>query len=70
MTRQHRITRAISVVDRLYNLSDEDRQVLKKRTVEAALGDNSALGHIIISSYDLENREMIGEILCLILPAD
>ncbi len=70
MTRQHCITRAISVVDRLYNLSDEDRQVLKKRTVEAALGDNSALGHIIISSYDLENREMIGEILCLILPAD
>jgi len=55
------------MVDRLQNLSDDERQLLKEHVLKAAKGDNEALGHIIIFSYDPTNRELVGEIISLIL---
>ncbi len=70
MSRRENIAKAIMLVDRMRNLSEEERQVLRKRATEAALGDDLALGSLVVSSYDLENKETIREILYLILQDD
>jgi len=67
MAAQQNIDKAVSLVDRMCNLTVQDRKILRKRIIGTARGDNSALGYMISSPYDCRNRDIVGEILSLVL---
>jgi len=62
-----KIKQAVGLVDRMANLSDDERQLLRKRIPEAASGDEWALGYVQRFFYDGKvNREITSQILDLI----
>ena len=67
MTRQENIEKAIKLVDELSELSDSDREMLKKRINEAAQGNEEALAEVILFPYSYQDREIFSEIFLLIL---
>lgn len=67
MAAQQNIDKAVGLVDRMCNLTDQDRKILKKRIIGTARGDNSALGYMISSPYDHRDCDIVGEILSLVL---
>jgi len=67
MSSKQNLTKALRLVDRLQGMPDKERQLLKEHVLKAANGDDEALGHIILSSYDAADRGLVGEILSLVL---
>ncbi len=67
MTRQENIEKAIKLVDELSELSDSDRETLKKWINEAAQGSEEALKEVILFPYSYQDREIFSEIFLLIL---
>ena len=67
MANQENTGQAVKLMDEMVNLSDGERYVLKKRVIEAAQGGDAALGHIILFPYDHRNRDIVSEVLHLIL---
>ena len=67
MGKKENIEKAVKLVDRLSNLSDSDRRMLKKRIPEAALGDDEALADVILFPFSIEDREIFSDIFLLLI---
>lgn len=67
MAAQQNIDKAVGLVDKMFSLTDQGRKILRKRIIGTARGDNSALGYMISSPYDHRNRDIVGEIMFLVL---
>ena len=64
---QNKVAKAIKLVDRMANLSDGERQLLRQRIPEAVNGNDWALGYVMRFLYDGKvNREITSQILDLI----
>ncbi|GAI05748.1 unnamed protein product [marine sediment metagenome] len=62
-----KIQQAVGLVDRMANLSDDVRELLRKRIPEAASGDEYALFYVTRFAYDGKiNRDVTNQILDLI----
>ena len=67
MGKKENIEKAVNLVDKLSNLSDSDRRMLKKRIPEAARGDDKALADVILFPYNIEDREIFSDIFLLLI---
>ena len=67
MGKKENIEKAVKLVDRLSNLSDSDRRMLKKRIPEAALWDDEALADVILFPFSIEDREIFSDIFLLLI---
>ena len=67
MSNQQDLDQAIGLVDKMANLSDEERQIVKKHVMDAAQGDEAALARFILFPYNRNNHEIVGEILVLLM---
>jgi hypothetical protein len=67
MGKEENIQRALELVDRLRELSEADRRLLKQRIPAAAKGDESALAGVILFPYHHDDREIFSEIFLLML---
>ena len=67
MANQQDIEKAVKLVDKMVNLSAEERRMLKQRIPEAAQKNERALEHIVHFLYDRKNRDTTSKILFLIL---
>ena len=66
MTSQQNREMAVNLVDRMDNLTDEKRSMLKSYIGEAAMGDEVALTHVILFPYHKEHYDIISSIINLI----
>ena len=66
MARQENINKAVELVDRLRDLTEEQKLELKQRIPEAAAGVEEALTQIILFPYNFHDREIFSEIFLLI----
>lgn len=67
MGKKENIEKAVKLVDKLSNLSDSDRRMLKKRIPEAARGDDIALADVILFPYNIEDRAIFSDIFLLLI---
>ena len=67
MGKEENIKQALELVDRLRDLSDVDRRMLKQRIPAAAKGNEAALTDVILFPYHHEDREIFSEIFLLML---
>ena len=67
MTRRENLDKAIRLVDRLSNLADNKRVMLKQLIAGAARGGEEALAGVILFPYSYKDHKIFSEILRLIL---